>query len=388
MRVLYVNHTGQVSGAERSLLDLLGGSRAELDACLACPLAGPLASAARRLGIPVAPIVGTEGSLKLNLIHTPRALAAMSGAAIQVAWHARAWGADVLHANSIRAGLIAIGGGRASGRPVVVHLRDRLPRGRVADATLKVVDRGAAAVIANSRYTAEGFRLAGAHRDPIVIPNPVDLNRFDPESIDRDRARSALGLSSANLALGVIGQITPWKGQADAVEALALLADQQPEARLYLVGEAKFVSTATRYDNRAYLAEVERRIDQARLRDRIQLLGEREDIPAILRALDILLVPSWEEPFGRVVVEGMAMGLGVIATSVGGPSEVVTDGVDGLLLAPRNPDLWAAATARLASDRALLSRIGARAMQAARAFGLGEHVAAVRSVYGRLSGMD
>jgi glycosyltransferase involved in cell wall biosynthesis len=73
----------------------------------------------------------------------------------------------------------------------------------------------------------------------------------------------------------------------------------------------------------------------------VSFLGERADIPEILRALDLVLVPSWEEPFGRSVIEAMAMETPVIATDVGGPAEIVTDGADGLLLAPRQPERWA-----------------------------------------------
>jgi glycosyltransferase involved in cell wall biosynthesis len=76
-------------------------------------------------------------------------------------------------------------------------------------------------------------------------------------------------------------------------------------------------------------------------------LGEREDIPEILRALDIVLVPSWEEPFGMVVIESMAMELPVIATEIGGPTEIVTPPKDGLLLPPRQPEAWASAIERL-----------------------------------------
>ena len=71
--------------------------------------------------------------------------------------------------------------------------------------------------------------------------------------------------------------------------------------------------------------------------DAVHFLGEREDVPEILAALDLLLVPSWQEPFGRTVIEGMAMGRVVLATIVGGPREIIEDGVDGRLLAPREP---------------------------------------------------
>jgi len=73
----------------------------------------------------------------------------------------------------------------------------------------------------------------------------------------------------------------------------------------------------------------------------VRWLGERDDVPAILAAVDVLLVPSWSEPFGRIVVEGMAMGCLVAATAAGGPAEIITDGVDGLLLAPHEPVRWA-----------------------------------------------
>lgn len=382
MKVLYVNHTGQVSGAERSLLDLLGGIALEVDARVACPHDGPLSAAASALGVHVLRIVGTDGSLKLHPAETPRAVATLGCAAIQVAHHARAFGADLVHANSIRAGIVAVAAGRLCRASVVVHLRDRLPRGRVADAAMKLIARGATTVIANSRYTADGLTtVAGRQRDVVVIPNAVDLARFDPSRVDREQARRALGVPPRAVALGVVGQITPWKGQEEAVRSLAILAEGRPELHLYIVGEAKFVSPATRYDNRAYLANLERLIRQEGLSNRVHLLGERADVPEILAALDILLVPSWEEPFGRVVIEGMAMGLGVIATSVGGPAEILHDGVDGLLLAPRDPGNWARTIDCLCADCTLRSGLGRRGVERARAFDVRHHVRAVLRAY-------
>ena len=78
----------------------------------------------------------------------------------------------------------------------------------------------------------------------------------------------------------------------------------------------------------------------------------------MLRAIDVLLVPSWEEPFGRTVVEAMAMEVPVLATSEGGPAESLREGVDGHLLPPRDPAAWVEPAARLLSDPALRAEMG------------------------------
>ena len=108
--------------------------------------------------------------------------------------------------------------------------------------------------------------------------------------------------------------------------------------------------------------------------DRVHLLGERDDVPAIMGSLDALLVPSWEEPFGRVIVEAMALGLPVLATRVGGPAEIIHDDVDGILLSPRNPQEWADALVRVMSSEEMRSRLSAAGRRRAEDFALEEHV--------------
>jgi glycosyltransferase involved in cell wall biosynthesis len=382
VRVLLLNHTSRVSGAERSLLDIVSGLRATGAAAeVACP-EGALARRARGLGVPVHVLTGTDGSLKLHPVHTPRALGEIARAGHELARLVRARRPDVVHANSIRSGLVAAVAARLGAPPPVVHVRDVLPAGALTSLTFRVLSRASAVLVANSAYTAAAVRATAEDAPLRVVHNPVDLARFDPGRYEPRAERSRLGLAEDGPVVAVIAQLTPWKGQDDAVRAVAMVGRREPRIRLLLVGDVVFSSPATRFDNRSYVVGLRRLVDEVGLAGRVRFLGAREDVPAILSALDALLLPSWEEPFGRTVVEGMAMGLPVLATSVGGPAELITDGRDGLLLPPRSPERWAHALDGLLADSAVRAEIGARARsRALRSWSLEAHVAALRALY-------
>lgn len=387
MRVIYVNHTAEVSGGERSLLALLGALPERVQPVLATPV-GPLREAAAAAGIETAPITGTAGSLRLHPVHTPRSLGELALAGAQVRRLARSRHAALVHANSIRAG-VALAAARLS-RPApgvarIVHVRDCLPRGLVSDATLRLIGASATVVLANSRYTAQSVLAVAPQARVEVAYSPVDLDRFDPARIDRAQARARLGgAGERELLLGVVAQLTPWKGQDTAIEALELLRKRGVDAHLLLIGSAKFLARAARHDNAAYIARLRAMVSAAHLDDRVSWLGEREDVPELMRALDVLLLPSTEEPFGRAVVEAMAMEVPVLATDVGGPRELVREGQDGRLLPPRAPQAWASALEELAADRDMRAAMGRAGRERARGhFSLERHVEAVVGAYDR-----
>jgi glycosyltransferase involved in cell wall biosynthesis len=218
-----------------------------------------------------------------------------------------------------------------------------------------------------------------------VVHNPVDLARWDPERIDRAEARARLGVAGTRaVLLGVVAQLSPWKGQDTAIEALRLLVREGLDAHLLLIGSAKFVARSTRFDNEAYVAGLRAEVARAGLEDRVDWLGERDDVPELVRALDILLLPSREEPFGRALIEAMALRIPVIATSVGGPPEIVDDGEQGYLLAPEQPQAWAQAIARIAGNPPLAQAMGrAGRERVERAFSAERHAAKVLEAYER-----
>jgi L-malate glycosyltransferase len=388
MRVLYVNHTSTVSGSERSLLVLLAALPASVEPLVATPR-GALEEAVRELGVPVTPIVATAGSLRLHPLHTPLALAQMSVAAGQVHRAARRHRADVIDANSIRAG-VETGLARASPAARVVHIRDCLPAGPVTSATMRLLARTSSAMIANSQYTAESVRASAPAAKVEVIHPAIDVARFDPALVDRDAARARLGVAGTRAALlGVVAQMSPWKGQHIAIEALRLMRDDGADAHLLLIGSAKFVSRMTRLDNRAYGERLRAMIDELGLGDRVSLLGERDDVRELVRALDVLLLPSQGEPFGRALLEAMALEVPVLATNVGGPKELVRDGREGYLLPPDDAAQWARAALALVADPGARREMGrAGRLRIEDGFTAPQHARATLELYERALGGD
>ena len=385
MKVLYVNHTARVSGGEQSLLTTLPHLPESVSASVACP-SGPLRERVAELGVDVHRIPGTDGSLKLHPLHTTRAIGELALAGLQVRRLAAAVGADLVHANSIRAGIAAGLAARMGGPPALVHVRDCLPASRATAAVFRVIRSGASLVVANSAYTADALNGRLGSRVH-VLHSPVDVERFDPNRADGARARRQLGIPASAPVAALVAQITPWKGQDTAIRALARARTEHPELRLLLVGSTKFTTRATRYDNQSYLDGLHALVAELDLQEGVIFAGESDDVPALLAAADLALVPSAEEPFGRTVTEAMAMGLPVIATSVGGPSEIIREGRDGILLPPGDDEAWGAAIARLAGSAELRHTLGESGRRrVAEEFGAKAHAARLLAVYEELLG--
>ncbi len=383
MRVLYVNQTADVSGAERSLLTLLGGLEGEVERLVACP-GGTLAELLAQAGIEREPILGTQASFRLHPLHTSRGLAEIARSSLQVRGLARRRAPALIHANTTRAALLALLARRAR-PPVLAHVRDWAPEGRFSRAVLGVVARRADLVVANSAYIARQFDGLPLRRPLRVIHNPVDLGKFDPGRADRAAARREFGLAEGAVALAVVAQLTPWKGQDDAIRALAGLRESGRDATLLLAGSAKFAGAGTQFDNRAYERQLHELAAQLGVAAHVRFLGERDDVPHVLAATDLLLLPSWQEAFGRIAIEALAMGVPVAATETGGPAEIVRPGVDGLLLPARQPDLWTERLGPLVDSAETRARMGESGRERARDFSVPVHVEQMLDAYRQLT---
>jgi glycosyltransferase involved in cell wall biosynthesis len=205
-----------------------------------------------------------------------------------------------------------------------------------------------------------------------VVHNGIDLRGF-PFRPPRGRA------DRRPIALGYLGRTAPEKGIDTLLAAMAELQRRGRSATLALAGRA----------DRHAAAALRRQIHRLHLSDRVTLRGgvPREQVPALLAELDVLVVPSvWPEPLARVIQEAMATGAVVVATAVGGTVEIVEDGINGLLFAPGDAAALADRIERLSSEPALgasLSAAGRRTVEAR--FDLRKSVDAIEEVLQRVA---
>ena len=201
---------------------------------------------------------------------------------------------------------------------------------------------------------ADGARRLGLCRGGVIeaIGNGVDPARFHPAENEAARARTRRGIGAGedSVAIMMVGRLVAEKGYPELFQAMAGV----PDAELWVVGD-RLVSDHASSIDRAIDA-VER--DET-LSARVRLLGYREDVPDLLRAADIFVLPSQREGMPRSIIEAMMTGLPVIATDIRGSREEVATEETGLLVPVDDPAALAAALGRLASDAGLRTRMGA-----------------------------
>lgn len=218
----------------------------------------------------------------------------------------------------------------------------------------KVLHRTMSAVLGNSRSVMRELTAQEGvpARKAVLIYNGVDLSRFaQPET--RTVARAALGLAPDSLVLTIVANLIPYKGHSDLLEALSRAKGQLPSHwRLLLIGRDDGIGAMLR-----------QQVTALGLEGHVEFLGSRGDVPRLLAAADIGLLCSHQEGFSNALLEGMAAGLPMIATDVGGNGEAIADGMSGLLVPARQPDALSSAILRLADDPALRGRLGQAARE-------------------------
>lgn len=204
------------------------------------------------------------------------------------------------------------------------------------------------AILGNSVSVVRQLEAEGIPRERLgLIYNGVDAARFADKG-KRSAVRAALGLSPSSLALMVVANLIPSKGHQDLFVALASAKPRLPgDWRLFLIGHDYGSGEALRAQAAA-----------SGIDPHVAFLGPRTDVPDLLAAADIGLLCSHEEGFSNALLEGMAAGIPMIATDVGGNAEAVIDGETGIIVPPRAPQRLADAIVRLANDAALRKRLG------------------------------
>ena len=350
VRVVYLGHTAQLSGAEIALTTLLP-ALCYVDSVVVLAEHGPLVEALAERGVKVlvVPMPGRTSALRMQRV-TARKLPAKAvvdaiAYALRLARLLKRLGPDLVHTNSAKAHLYGSLAARVAGVPQVWHARDLVTGDLYPGLAVWILRAGVRflprLVIANSHATLASLHLPEG-RGPLrtVIDNAVDLPHGS-------RTRH----SHRPLRVGIVGRLAPWKGQDVFLRAFAR-AGSQVSAQAIVVGGALFGEDD-------YAAQLKDLSQELGIETRVQFTGHVQDVQAQLREMDILVHASTvPEPFGKVIVEGMSAGLPVVATAAGGPLEIVDSEVNGLLVPPGDVEAMAHAMERLMASPELRKRLG------------------------------
>lgn len=358
MKILFYSHTGTVSGAENILLLALKRlDRSRFTPTAICPADGDLAKKISELDIPCETIPPLEARFTWRPDRFLKYLLSFGRTFKQLRAAISASNPDLIHANSIRAGLAATLASVGTKTPVFWHLQDELRRHPFSSA-IRIVAAASSRVrlIAASKATAESFRGRLGRifdkRVPLrVIYNSIEMENFHIDTQRRKDIRKELGLTESEIVFGIVGQITSRKGQLELIRTFAETSKRIPTASLLVVGSPMF------NQDHLYLDQLKRTTCGLGLEDRVKFLGKRNDIPALMQAVDVLVVNSKSEAFVIVALEAMACGTPVIATDVGGIREMIEHRVTGWIVPFGDPQLLSEALSTLGSEPELRSAI-------------------------------
>ena len=350
--ILYLDSGSGIGGGQRSLLLLLK----HLDATrfrsfLGCLGDSMLAAAARKAGHPVIPLNlpkqhdKTDKAHRFTLHDIGRDLQHIT-VIFQLLRVLEERQIDLIHANSLAAGLIGGVAAKLYGVPIVMHKRYATAYGVLDRICEGLLDR----VILVSEATRWGFAPSSKQaliyngvELPSFQPSPQLEHQRNPDPIGGETLRADLHLDPDAILIGIVTRITPEKGIHTLIEATAKLK-ASPNIQLLVVGGPYFPKDAE------YIDSLKAQTEKLGVADSVIFTGFLEDTDAILSLLDIVLLASTiPEACPRTIIEAMAAGVPVIATPLGGSKELVTSET-GLLVPAEDTDAFAAAITQLAED--------------------------------------
>lgn len=192
-----------------------------------------------------------------------------------------------------------------------------------------------------------------------TVLNATNIDRFDPSRVEKGALRARLGLGNGVPIIGVVGRIMVWKGQIDLVEALPIVRESFPGARLAIVGSEDRISGS----EGSYSDRIKARAAELDVQDSVMFAGRFENSAEAFADMDVVCAPSTEEPFGLVVTEAMAMERPVVGYDSGALPEIIHSGENGLLVRAGDTHALGRAIVRLLSDPDLRAAMGRCARQ-------------------------
>ena len=370
--VVYLDHTAKMSGGEIALLRLLES----LDRSVVRPIVvlaedGPLVERLRAVKIEthILPLSGSiknvrKDSLGAGFVGKLGLGFIFAWYSIRLAVYLRRLGARLVHTNSLKSDLYGAVACTLARLPFIWHVRDHIDPSYLPGPAVKVfrwlTRYWPTYVVTNSQSTLDRLYL-DRHQPSAVIPSGIDPGRV---VIHDGLASRELGSSGGSgegakgrlwahpVRIGIIGRLAEWKGQHIFLEAARQVLAETDDVRFLIAGSAMF-------GEEGYESALKKQAAESGIESSVGFLGFVKDVPGLLDELDILVHASTTaEPFGQVVIEGMARGLPVIATNGGGVREIIVDGENGKLVPMGDAAAMAAAILALLADPAGAHQLG------------------------------
>lgn len=360
-RIALLFEYATLNGGERSMLACLDWWRCHshaIEFCAIAPPEGRLAESLRACGVQIAPwvTVGSDG------IRLPREALVdrLQGIVSDLK-------PDLLHANSLSMGRFTGAVAARLAIPTTAHLRDIV---NVSQSALDDLNRNRL-LFAVSQATRSAHVARGLDADrAVVVHNGLDLTHFCPRARTGWLHRELHLPADANL-VATVGQIGLRKGQDILAQAAPLIARHRTNAHFLIVGER----SSQKEESILFEQEISQQFQKHGLEGRVHFLGYRDDIPNLLGEIDLLVHPANQEPFGRVLLEASACAVPIVATDVGGTSEIIVDRVTGRLVPARDVvELASVASELLGNDETRRLLGDAAHQRAQQMFGI-EHCA-------------
>jgi glycosyltransferase involved in cell wall biosynthesis len=378
-KVVYLDHVARLSGGEIALARALPALLDRVDPHVILGEDGPLAERLRdsSISVEVIPMPASARNVRKDTVRlgalSVRSIAASARYVLRLRKRLRELRPDLVHTNSLKSALYGGVTGRLAGVPVIWHIRDRIAPDYLPKAAVRMVRIASrflpTAVIANSYSTLQ--TLPDLHRG-VVVANTVvydSIGEAAPDSRDSKRP----------FRVGTVGRLAPWKGQNVFLDAFAL-AFPGGDIEAWIVGSAMFGEDD-------YAASLHAQAERLGISGRIVFRGFQRNVWSELAQIDTLVHCSvTPEPFGQVIIEGMAAGVPVIAADAGGPAEIITDDVDGLLTPPSDIEALATALRRIYDDPILRHRLVAGGLVVAAGYSPDRTADELVAVYASVTG--
>lgn len=353
MRVLMLDQTGQLGGAELAMLELCERAAFEWQAVLFEE--GPFGQRLARLGAPVE-VISSGAVVGVRRGGALKSMAALFFGITSMVWRIarKARACDVIYANTQKSMVIGALAGLIARRPVVWYLHDIVTSEHFGKVQLSVVKWISKLLLSEIVCNSEASKtallaLTGSDAEQFdVVYNGIAAEPYDRVASDPQSAlRVRFGLPADAFLVGCFSRLSSWKGQHILIEAIAAT----PDVHAVLVG-------APLFNEEPYETALRELAAALGVGHRVHFLGFHEDIPAMMRSIDVVAHTSIApEPFGRVIVEGMLAERPVVATRAGGVPEIIDHDRSGLLIAPGDVDALREAIVALRSNVPLVRRL-------------------------------